>query len=527
MKSLILLILLFSASTTFALDSLDLLLEIDKGKPGNDDFGTCVSYAGDLNKDGYDDVIIGYPSNHQGGQFAGSAYVYFGGEQMDAKADLTIIGQTSNGYLGTSVSFAGDANGDGFSDFFVGGRNPGKVFLYFGALSFMIDDVADLIFSDSKLGSNFGNSFTYISDFNNDGFDDFIISANLDNVNGTQAGRAYIYLGGPSLGTIPENIFTGESKFNFFGESVAFAGDVNNDGFSDVIIGAPGYETDGNREGRVYIFFGNNSLDSKPDVVITGLQHQSIGDVIASAGDINDDGYDDIIIGAPYIGAAVGPASYVYIYYGGNNMDAEADIIIKETLFAFGTDISYAGDINNDDYDDIMISDEGNVFFYYGGSTMDTIPDITLKFHSSGEFVQSIAIAGDVNNDGHKDILISTSEPTSDSTRTGRIYIYSGIINSTSINSNLSVTENFILHQNYPNPFNPSTIIKYNLQKSDNVSLKIYNLSGQEIETLVNGFQTSGEHKITWRPTGLPSGLYIYKIQLDDYCETKKLVYLK
>lgn len=73
MKSLVLIYLLFFTSISFAKESLDLLLELDKGKPGNDDFGSCVSYAGDLNKDGYDDVIIGYPSNDQGGEYAGSA----------------------------------------------------------------------------------------------------------------------------------------------------------------------------------------------------------------------------------------------------------------------------------------------------------------------------------------------------------------------------------------------------------------------------------------------------------------------
>jgi hypothetical protein len=80
------------------------------------------------------------------------------------------------------------------------------------------------------------------------------------------------------------------------------------------------------------------------------------------------------------------------------------------------------------------------------------------------------------------------------------------------------------LCQNYPNPFNPSTTIQYNLQKSGNVILKIYNLSGQQIEMLVNGFQTVGEHKITWQPKGLPSGIYFYKLQVGEYSKTKELI---
>lgn len=90
-----------------------------------------------------------------------------------------------------------------------------------------------------------------------------------------------------------------------------------------------------------------------------------------------------------------------------------------------------------------------------------------------------------------------------------------------------SIPENFALYQNHPNPFNPSTRIKYNLPKSSKLTLKIYNLAGQEIETLVNEFQIAGEHEIVWQPSGLPSGLYFYKIHAGDFSETKKLILQK
>jgi hypothetical protein len=86
---------------------------------------------------------------------------------------------------------------------------------------------------------------------------------------------------------------------------------------------------------------------------------------------------------------------------------------------------------------------------------------------------------------------------------------------------------NFQLQQNYPNPFNPSTTIAYSLAKSNLVTLKIYNLSGQKIETLANGLQTAGEHEITWQPEGLASGTYICSLQTGDYSETRKLVLQK
>ena len=100
----------------------------------------------------------------------------------------------------------------------------------------------------------------------------------------------------------------------------------------------------------------------------------------------------------------------------------------------------------------------------------------------------------------------------------------------TSINSKkdfATMPERFSLSQNYPNPFNPSTMIKYKLGKSSHIALKIYNLAGQEIVTLVNEFQPAGEYEITWQPKELPSGLYFYKIQTKEFSETRKLILQK
>ena len=104
------------------------------------------------------------------------------------------------------------------------------------------------------------------------------------------------------------------------------------------------------------------------------------------------------------------------------------------------------------------------------------------------------------------------------------IFNESGI---TSVNQNSNILKTFKLHQNYPNPFNPSTMIKYKLPKSSHIKLKVYNLAGQEIATLINKFQLAGEHEVTWQPKGLPSGLYFYKIQAREYSEAKKLILQK
>ncbi len=108
------------------------------------------------------------------------------------------------------------------------------------------------------------------------------------------------------------------------------------------------------------------------------------------------------------------------------------------------------------------------------------------------------------------------------------IYVFEGLGGETDINNNsVSTNYNFQLQQNYPNSFNPVTMIKYNIYKPGNVIFKIYNLSGQELETLVNGFQTAGEYVIPWQPKGLPSGIYFYRLQSCEFSETKKLVLKK
>ena len=94
-------------------------------------------------------------------------------------------------------------------------------------------------------------------------------------------------------------------------------------------------------------------------------------------------------------------------------------------------------------------------------------------------------------------------------------------------NNIVEIPSQFVLQQNFPNPFNPSTRIKYTLRKSNHIVLNIYNLSGQEVATLVNEFQPAGEYQITWQPKGLPSGLYFYKLQAGETSITKKLILQK
>ncbi len=309
---------------------------------------------------------------------------------------------------------------------------------------------------------------------------------------------------------------------------MAFVGISNCSQATSCPLGAPGYEIAGEtvNVGRVYIYFGNNTLDSNPDVIITGSGNQRIGNTITSAGDVNNDGFNDIIVGAPYMGSTVGPSSYVSIYYGGTDMDENPDIIIEKDLLNFGKCAANAGDINHDDFDDILVSDENNIYFFFGGTEMDTEPDFTLHISDYFDGIQSISLAGDVNNDGYKDILVSSIEHTGD-TRIGNVYLYSGNLNTTEIKSGTTVATQYALYQNYPNPFNPTTTIYYEIPESGYVTITVYDLLGREVKTLVNGKQSAGNHKIEFNASDLANGIYFYEMDTGEFSTVKKMIHAK
>jgi hypothetical protein len=181
----------------------------------------------------------------------------------------------------------------------------------------------------------------------------------------------------------------------------------------------------------------------------------------------------------------------------------------------------YAVDLDNDNDTDVISasSNDDKIAWYEnedGKGTFNAQKVIT----SVADNISYINVV-DLDEDNDQDIL-------SASMFDNKIAWYENLTASTSARDNkLELPNDLRLLQNYPNPFNPSTTLEYHLDKSSNVLLKIYNLSGQEIEMLVNGFQTVGEHVLTWHPKGLASGIYFYRLQAGEISETKKLILQK
>jgi hypothetical protein len=219
--------------------------------------------------------------------------------------------------FGYSVASAGDVNGDGYADAIVGAfghdSRRGRAYVYHGSPSGLVDTPA-LTLTGEHYDDYFGSSFASAGDVNGDGYADAIVGAD-GYIDVIRQGRAYVYHGsGVGLEATPALILTGENYGDRFGRSVASAGDVNGDGYADVIVGALGHDSD---HGRVCVYHGSPSgLVATPALTLTGEnEYDYFGGSVASAGDVNGDGYPDAIVGADLSldGSGQGRA---YVYHG-------------------------------------------------------------------------------------------------------------------------------------------------------------------------------------------------------------------
>jgi len=287
-------------------------------------FGNAVSTAGDVNGDGYSDVIIGAKIFDNGQAEEGKAFVYLGSATgLAASPSWTAEGNQSGAYFGFAVATAGDVNGDGFADVLVGAplydgsfTDEGASYAFFGSASGP-STTASWSVVGGQAFANLGVSGNTAGDVNGDGFSDLLVGAEFTTNGQTREGRASLYLGsGLAPQTSPSwSATTADAPPYGQYRPMALAGDVNGDGFSDVLVGGPFDESGEPDEGIVYLFNGSASgpAGSPSWTFQSNEGGANLGISVAGAGDVNGDGYADVIIGAPHRNSSTGR---VYVFHG-------------------------------------------------------------------------------------------------------------------------------------------------------------------------------------------------------------------
>ncbi len=414
-------------------------------------FGAVVSGAGDFNGDGYDDIIIGAPSFDKGNGNRGMAFLYFGPpDSLWWPFPLQFGGDANGREFGRSVSGAGDVNGDGYADVVVGDPNgyyPGaRAYIYYGDAFFNYPPETIVYEADS---SNFGSSVSGAGDVNGDGFSDIVIS---ESGYDSERGRVFVYHGSKTgLSTKSSTVIEGNTADAMFGSSVSGAGDVNGDGYSDIVVGSQDYTNGETHEGAVFVYRGSRRGVSASYSALLESNRSSafLGRSVSGAGDINGDGFDDIIAGASgYENGEPGEgAGFLYLGSITGLINSAPAILEGDEPYAnYGYGTSGAGDVNGDGFDDLLIGGFLNrAILYFGNSNTsgaDAMAPVTFQSpqFSSG-FGSSLSGAGDINGDGFADVLIGAGWFNNGEVEEGAAFIFLGNGNGRPVKMNFLRTD--------------------------------------------------------------------------------------
>ncbi len=342
---------------------------VRSGTQSGAQFGVRIANAGDVNNDGIDDLVVGAFLWDNGQTDTGAAFVYTGPSfNNPVLLSLTQAGAA----FGGGVGGAGDLNNDGFDDVVIGspsfdgaaGTNSGAAFVYFGG-SGAFDPTADATISSPLSGANMGSAVRGVGDVNGDGIDDLAVGLSRYNPGGSpDQGAVFIYYGSTNFNSTSDALLTLNQMSVNAGAALA-GGDVNDDGVSDVIVGAPGYESTSAlvNEGAALVFFGGSgAIDTTVDAILRTARANAAGGSSVATGDFNGDNIDDVISGAPLNSVAISEGGTAQIWFGGTG---PFNTLVDVTFFGnadsedLGRSVAALPDFNGDNRDEIVVGAPG------------------------------------------------------------------------------------------------------------------------------------------------------------------------
>ncbi len=450
-----------------------------RGQNVGDRIGANLTSA-DINGDGYDDLILGAVGvDTEGISNAGAAYVLFGHPEfppvMDIgdTADVTLLGAAANDYTGQIVA-SGNFNGDGYADLLIASRwadvisgsqvitDAGKVYLVSGRSAFsptmLLSTDADVVFEGAEVEDFTGQGLS-AGDVNNDGYDDFIVGAYR--WQGSR-GIVYVLLGPPLLSetvdisATADITFLGTSENDSLGYSPA-SGDFNGDGCDDLFLGAMNASPAERRwAGCVYVVlgceipYGTHTVSDAADLILWGSEEDRAGWNLAS-GDVNNDGYDDLLVAAPFADLGGDDSGAVYVVLGGQDLSGTLDLSTAANITIIGeADADHlgrwglsSGDVNGDGHGDVIIgalyadpaparSNAGKAYVVLGATDLSptislrTSADVTILGAASGDNLGEGVGSGDLDKDGSEEIIVAApyANPISGREDAGQVNVF-------------------------------------------------------------------------------------------------------